>query len=562
VRPAVSVTLRSALSLLALSLIGVVPAVAQHTETKDAGSGRKTVLHYDAAGQIVENDTLGPNGELLEKNLLEYVPGHYSPQTLTTSYWPNGKPHKIAHNTYDANANFTGEFIQVFDDSGKQIGGHRLTHDALTNVFTCAEWDTASKSYKPRDCPAGEESEGGPETVKTFTQQEVDQQVAAARKNAAQTPPTNPTVAPSGPAGAISVREVGLVLPSHVRPGERVSGTVVENPADYENMGQVVVTRFALPFEASGNLSKLSGWTVEISGESPQQADGPITLTIPPGTMALAVLLRAAGNVGAPVSHSIMIPRATRDKSKAVEWLAPATCIKGRLCMVHGEFTGNSKQTFAAFSEQPAKIIAETTTAIYLAIPQAIDAGPRPLVVVEGSKAIAFPMVVSVVGVRPERRKLAQGEKLLMYLSLDGPEELAPSEWRPGNFPPSNLDDARALVPGYKMPKAKKEDHDAHEKREAEEKAKGGKGEPDEEDQGGEILLVVKCTSPEGLVFQESNNGTYVFQIAHSGFKMGEYKYKFVVNATAKAGTFDVQTSMVPMLAPIAGQQFTASEAK
>ena len=562
VRPAVSVTLRSAVSLLALFLIGAAPAIAQRTETKDAGSGRKIVLHYNAANQIVENDTLGPNGELLEKNILEYKPGYYVPQSLNTSYWPNGKTHKITRATYDSNANFTGEFIQVFDEAGKQIGGHRLTHDPLTNVFSCAEWDTASQSYKARECPAGEEAEGGPETVKTFTQQEVDQQLAAARKNAAQTPPSNPAPAPSGPQGAISVREVGLVLPSHIRPGERVSGTVVENPADYENMGQVVVTRYALPFEASGKLSTLAGWAVEISGEPPQPADGPISLTIPPGQVAIAAMFRAADNVGAPVSHSIMIPRATRDKNAAVEWLAPATCVKNRLCMVHGEFTGNSKRTFAAFSNQPAKIIAETMTAIYLTIPPATDAGPRPLVVAEGSKAIAFPMVVSSVDVHPERRKLAQGDKMLVYLTLNGPEELAESEWRPGNFPPSNLDDARALVPGFKMPKAKKEDHDAKEKREAEEKAKGGKGEPDEDDQGGEILLVVKCTSPDGITFQQSSNGTYVFHIAHNGFKMGEFKYKILVDAAAKGGTFDIQTSVVPMLAPITGQVFPASDAK
>ena len=67
-------------------------------------------------------------------------------------------------------------------------------------------------------------------------------------------PPASST---STPAAASNVREVGLILPSHVRPGERVSGSVVENPADYENMSQLIVTRFALPFAASGNASTL-----------------------------------------------------------------------------------------------------------------------------------------------------------------------------------------------------------------------------------------------------------------------------------------------------------------
>ena len=112
------------------------PAVAQRTVTNDAGSGRKIVLHYNAADQITETDTLGPNGELLEKDTLQYRPNAYSANTLRTSYWPNGKPHKITENTYDDNSNYLTEYIQVFDESGKQIGGHKLTHDPMTNVFT------------------------------------------------------------------------------------------------------------------------------------------------------------------------------------------------------------------------------------------------------------------------------------------------------------------------------------------------------------------------------------------------------------------------------------------
>ena len=87
--------------------------------------------------------------------------------------------------------------------------------------------------------------------------------------------------------------------------------------------------------------------------------------------------------------------------------------------MVRGQFTGNSNKTFAAFAEHPAKIVAETTTAAYLAIPAATDAGPRPLVVAEAGKAVAFPMVVSVVGIRPDRRTLKSGEQLLIYATVE-----------------------------------------------------------------------------------------------------------------------------------------------
>jgi hypothetical protein len=553
-----SLPLRCIAFVSALVAIAVAPAAAQRTVTKDAGSGRKIVLHYNAADQIVETDTLGPNGELLEKNLLEYRPNAYVPQNTNTSYWPNGKPHKIAHNTYDDNSNFTGEFIQVYDESGKQIAGHRLVHDPIANTYHCEEWNTASQNYVARECPAGEEAQSGPETVKKFTQQEVEQQLSRARQ-AAQT--SAPSMAA---AGAAQTREVGVVLPSHIRPGERVSGSVVENPADYANMPQVTVTRFSLPFAATGPGSTLAGWSVLLSGESPQPADGTIALTVPSGQVELAMMFQQVGSTaGKPIAQAIPIPPATHDKNKGpTTWEAPATCVKGSLCMVHGQFSGNSKQTFAAFSDLPARIIAETTTAAYLAIPAATDSGPRPLVVAEGGKAIAFPMVISMAGIRPNRRTLKAGEQLLIYATVDGSEELPDPVWRPGNFPPSNLDEARKLVPGYQLPRAKKEDHEAEERREKAAKKGGKTNEPEaEEDLCGEILLVVKATSPDGLTFRGSNNGTYVFRLHHSGFKMGEFKYKFVVDAP-KGGSFAVQSTLIPMLAPMPGQVFTDTPAK
>ena len=564
-----SLPFRSFAILAALLTIAVAPAIAQRTVTKDAGSGRKVVLHYNSADQITETDTLGPNGELLEKDMLEYRPNAYVPQTFNTMYWPNGKPHKVTRNTYDDNSNFTGEFVQIYDESGKQIGGHRLVHDPLANTYHCEGWNAAAQKYEVADCPSGEETTGAPETVKQFTQQEVEQQLASARKNAA-TPPPQATPAPAT-TGGTTVKEVGLVLPSHIRPGERVSGSVVENPAAYENMPQVTVTRVSLPFEATGKLSTLAGWAVEMSGEPPQPADGPIALTVPPGQVELAIMFRPAGNVGAPVSKAIPLPHQTRDRNRGASvWEAPATCVKGNLCMVHGLFTGNSSKTFAAFSDQPAKIIAETTTAAYLAIPAAIEAGPRPLVIAEGDKAIAFPMIVSVVGIRPDRRTLNAGDKLLIYVTVEGPEELPDQEWRPGNFPPSNLDEARTLVPGYQVARAKKEDHEAEERREKAEKAAknsaasgtaeaGKKSEP-EEDQAGELVLVVKATTSDDISFRGSTNGTYVFRLHNTAFKMGEYKYKFVVDA-AKAGKFDVQWNIVPMLGPMPGQVFTVAAA-
>src|SRR5271165_4263590 len=237
-----TVILHQTLILSAL-LLCAAAGFAQRVETRDAGGGRKLEMHYNAAGQVVETDTIGADGKLLEKDTLEYPAGALVPQSLSTSYWPNGQVHKITHNTYDNNSNFTGEFIQIFDDTGKQIGGHRLTHDPQTNVYTCAAWNTAANAYKPEECPAGEEASGAPETVKKFTAEEVMQQLTSAR---AAKPQPSRNAAPA-PGTGNNVKEVGLVLPTSIRSGERVSGSVVENPSDYENWPEVMVTRVALP---------------------------------------------------------------------------------------------------------------------------------------------------------------------------------------------------------------------------------------------------------------------------------------------------------------------------
>ena len=546
-------------------LLAAASALAQRTETQNAGGGNKLELHYNAANQVTETRTIGPDGKVLEKDTLEYPPGALVPQSVSTSYWPNGQTHKITRNTYDNNSNFTGEFVEIFDDTGKQTGGHRLTHDPQTNVYTCATWNDAAGAFRSVDCPAGEESGGAGETVKTFTADEVQQQLARAREP--QSPPRRPGMpAPASP-GA-NVKEVGLVLPAHVRPGERVSGSVIDNPADYEGSPEVMVTRFALPLAASGNAATLAGWQVEISGEPPQAADGPIVVTVPAGQSALAVLFRAADNSAAPVPKSVKLASAASDKGKApTSYLAPPLCIKGQLCMVRGPFNGDSRKTFAAFETRPAKIVAETPDSAYFAVPDATEPGQRPLAIAEGAKAIAFPMAVAEFSLHPDRRNLPKGETLLMYATVEGAGDVPDPEWRPGNFPPSNLEQARKVLPGFQPGGSEnaRDKREAEERREKEKRAAMKSGENDkhaagdsEESEGGEILLVVKNLTPDVANFRDSKNGTYVFHLNAAAFAMGDFSYKFLVEAK-QTGNFGVQGWLVPFLAPVKGQEFPMS---
>jgi hypothetical protein len=150
---------------------------------------------------------------------------------------------------------------------------------------------------------------------------------------------------------------------------------------------------------------------------------------------------------------------------------------------------------------------------------------------------------------------------------VEGAGDLPDAEWQPGNFPPSNLEQARKLIPGFQPAGAgsARQKHEAEEQREKERRAAMKSGDKDsgaktesEENEGGEILLVVKNLTPDVANFRDSKNGMYVFHLNAAAFKMGDFSYKFLVEAK-QTGTFGVQGWLIPFLAPVTGQEFPMS---
>ena len=380
------------------------PSFAQKTVVRDAGGGRKLEFDYNAAGQVTEQRTIGADGKLEQKVDYEYRPGYFVADETTTFYWPDGKVHRITQNTYDASANFTGEFVQEFDESGKQIAGHRVTHDPMHNVYSCNSWDTATQNYKPIVCPSGEES-GEKAEVKTFTYDEVMQHLNAARQ--AQRP------LPASPAKSTSAAkpEVGLVVPVQVYAGQRVSGSAVANAGEYDGVAGVAVTRVAVPLESSGEASTLAGWTVEIPGEAAQRADGPIVFTVPRAGSGLNITFRQTNNSSQSVSKLISFSSTASKKQKTPSsFEAAALCLKGQLCTVRGSFSGDSNKTFAAFEDRPAMVVAETPDTAYIRIPDLTEPGARPLFIAEGSKVLALPVAVGEFEPQERRQGTASRE--------------------------------------------------------------------------------------------------------------------------------------------------------
>jgi hypothetical protein len=524
-------------------------------EVRKNGAGT-IELDYNAAGKVTETRTVGPDGKVQQKVDYEYLPGYFGAQQTDTTYWPDGKVRRIARNAYDESSNFTGEFIQTFDESGKQIGGHKLTHDPWTGIYRCSEWNVAAQDYKPIPCPAGEEESGGGEQVRKFTYDEVMRHLDAARKAARQEQKIGHMLpkTPVQPPITFANKEVGLVLPAQVRPGEHVSGSVVESPDQYAGMPDVTVTRIAIPFESEGEASRLWGWSVQAPGENPQRADGPISFVVPSSGSAVSVTFRQNGNPIHSLSQTLtFLASAGKEQHPPKSYKAAALCLKGQLCVVSGPFGGDSSKTFAAFEDRPAAIVAETTNTAYIAVPDLMEAGARPLFIAEGSKVVALSVAVGNFFIKNNGRELQEGQNLIVFPTLDGPGDVPDSQWRTVSFPPSNLEQARQLLPGFQLPKDKREKREAEKQRE---KGESKKMHEADEKKGGEILLVIKNVTPEQISLRSSKNGMLVFHLSDEAFSRGEFKYDLVVEAK-KAGKVDVKGYVIPFLAPVAGQEFT-----
>ena len=509
-------------------------SAAQHTQVEKNGAGR-IETDYNAENKIVAMRTIDGGGNLQQKVAYEYLPGYYAAQQTDTTYWPNGKLRRVVHKSYDAGTNYTGELLQLFDEAGKQVAGHKLSRDPLTGIYRCAEWDPSRKNYRGVECPSGEDESGGPGPSKKFSYEEVKANLEAARNASIYMPE------------AAEVHgQIAIVLPASIRPGERISGAVTTNPEEYSDNPELNRTVMTVP-EAFGP-SRLSDWVVEVPGEKPQAADHAVTFVVPSGGN-LQITLRRRDNPGHAISATIDISAAKERNSRKAFQSSPL-CFRGSVCTVTGPFSGGSAKTFVAFEKQPARIVAETNSNAYIEVPASIEAGSHPLYITEGSNVIALPVIIADFSIANQHADLKAGEHAILTPTLTGPESLPKTAWRAGIFPETNLSLARRLVPGFKLAK-----HESKKDQESEPKERKEEG-----DQDGEILLVIKNLTPTETSMRGATNETLVFHLSAESFDHGEFKYNLALEA-ATAAAINLKTFAIPFLAPVAGQVFTVNSA-
>jgi hypothetical protein len=535
-------------------------AGAQKTVTKDAGAGTKEEVDYDAGGHIVESRTIGPDGKLRVVTKFAYNSRFEVIQQASTSYWPDGKSaQKMARTTFDDGTNLLNEIVEDYNRSGQHVSGHQLFHDPMTGIFRCFDWNVAQQKHVAIDCPASEESSEGPRDTPKLTREEILQQLATARR-AAQAEQKSLRMQPKGPVQspiATNSKEIGLVLPARFVPGQRMSGRLVEDPDRYSSEPELQVVRVKLPMDSTDDASRLGGWTFEWNGASSQSADGPISFVVPAGNPPLAFTLRKAGDPAIAVPGSVPIPKSTASQSSVpAGFQSPALCFAGGICTVTGKFSGDSRDIFVSFGNDPASVIAETESTAYVEVPRFMNFGPAALIVAEGPRVQAMMMVVARLWLTPNFEATDAGQTTITALSVEGVSELSDDQWQYGIFPASNLEKARAFVPGFNPAKAVEQDR---ERRENQEKRDGmkKKGDKKKEESAGMVLVVVNNTTPEVATMRGTKQQSFVFQLTPESLAMGEFKFNMAMDGL-KAGSYALKATAIPFLAPVKAQEFEA----
>ncbi len=562
---------RSAFLLFSALVIssGLAVAQNQNVEVRDAGAGNKEELVRNAAGQVVETRTVDANGKVRSRNAVDYVPGHYAPNTTTTSYYADGKSvENIIKVTYDSTANFLSETVEQYLQSGKHVSGHKILHDPVTGEFRCWKWNEATQKDDRIVCPSGEESGEKPPPLKPISQDAALKLFAAARtaakaqqKSARMTPmnPTTPQVTPKP-------TQYFVVLPAMLIAGKQVSGSVVEN-ADYIRLRpELMVEEVKLPLDPGGNAAKLSGWRIEAAGSQPQSADDPFTFTVPSGASSIEVKIYPEGQPAQAVVKSIPIPKTPPPSSKPKSgYVAQAVCVFGDVCPIGGVFDGNAATASAAFDDKPAKIVAETTDMAFVNVPDRVQYGVRQLLFNEGNELLAFPVVLVQMDIVSDgltlddfQRDVKKDDHKLIFAGVIGVQALPDGDWTPGMFPKTNLEWARRFVPGFEVPHqthAQREELEMMEKMERQQKGEKAPAK-EKEEKLGYIVFFLKNDTPNVGTWRGSQAEAFALPLNPESFSQGDYRYKFVIDAVSN-GTSKMDAALIPFVAPVQGQKFT-----
>ena len=321
---------------------------------------------------------------------------------------------------------------------------------------------------------------------------------------------------------------VGVVLPADSRPGDTITGTVVNDPKTYEGNPALRVVEQTVPLAVDeGGKASLHGVVVDVGDRPSMPADAPLTYTVPSHATSIPIIVYRTGT---PPSTPEKVPvetRVTEKPSPPVRYQTPSAYTDSPVQVVTGKFGGDANFTQVEMAGKPADVVAESPRAVYWKMPEGVQPGSNEVVVKDGSTAVSFPVSVLRLSINADRLTLKRGESTAYHVTVSGFEGLSDSAWRAA--PPSETTDMATLskaAPSFQPP------------------APGSDG---------VVLLTIQNASSNTVTLNNSSNGTVVIPIKQSDIKNGSYEYHGTIKSK-QAGGFNINSSVVSFLSPVAGE--------
>jgi hypothetical protein len=345
---------------------------------------------------------------------------------------------------------------------------------------------------------------------------------------------------PAGETTAI----VGVVLPTDVRPGDTISGSVVLNPQDYEKTPALHVIRVEVPLD-TGDDGKptLRGPVVDTGDGQPKPVDHGLHYKLPEGTLRNANRLRALfGRSGKTTIITRELPldpsppaleRVAASTGKAADFASPPAAPALGVNVIRDPFGGDSVNTQVSVAGRQAQVMAETPRAAYYQLPHGLPPGPQQVQLAEGNRIVNFQLNVIRLNLSADRLQLQRGETTNFRATVTGLQGLPANAWRSGNSP-ELVDSATlpALAPGFQPP---------------------GPSEP------GVILLSLQNGSPGTILMQRAVGQVIVIKLTPEIVASGTYVFEDIIRSI-RSGGFAVNAVLHVFLAPSPGQETQNAE--
>lgn len=317
---------------------------------------------------------------------------------------------------------------------------------------------------------------------------------------------------------------VMLVIPADRRPGELITGRLVEHGDQFKSMPGLSVVAVKVPVhEGHRGRAVLHGVVIDTDTARNQPADGPITMTVPaapsiPLVLALTDAPTERTRVEVPSKPATPPPYSGAERIKQEPAMMPVIP-DGGVCLIKGKFRGDGGATRVSVNDTPVAIVAESPREVYFQPPATIAAGKNVVTIVEGARRSTFDLFVPHLSIAAGQTVLRQDESTNIWVTATGFAGMRAGEWAPGR--PSeitNFADVERNAPGST--------------------AGGGSG---------ALLLILQNDSPNTFRLNGATGNVIVKTIRREDLQNGAARLDATGTAT-EPGTLELEAMLIPML--------------